>query len=249
MKTRRIVLFVFGMIMTSAFATADVKVVKITYENQILMMTHGGPGTQHKTVIYIGEDRLKIDDKVTTMIVRLDEKTMYIINHDAKTTSPITLPIDLASQLPKTMNKDVLETLKFNITVTPTEQKRQVGSWMAQRYDVSMISPMAKLESKVWVTEDLGFDFDMERYLELYDTILSLQPGIVDSLSELHKIKGFEVARESVVMVSVLAGNSVSSTEKVISIAEVEAPEGTYEPPAAYEVVPFDFSSMARGHH
>ncbi len=227
MKNRLTPLFALVFVVVSAVAAADVKVVKITYKNQINLMAQRGETKQHKTVSFIGKERLRIDEKATTMIVRLDQQKVYIVNHDNKTISEI--------ELLDGMPTEVAKGPKFNVVVNQTEEKREIGSWMARRYDVRMVSSMAKVEAKVWVTEDVGFEFDNEGFIELYGVIRSLQPEIKGSLKELNKIEGFEVARESIVSVSAQAGNSFTLVEKVISIAEIEVPDYTYDPPAAYE--------------
>ena len=47
---------------------------------------------------------------------------------------------------------------------------------------------------------------------------------------------GFQVASETVVMMSVMAGKSTTSSENVLSIEEIPAAEGRYDIPEDYEI-------------
>ena len=55
------------------------------------------------------------------------------------------------------------------------------------------------------------------------------------------KIEGLVVEQKGVMT---MMGNEVGTSEKTISIDDMAAPAGTYDPPADYTEKPFDF--MAR---
>jgi hypothetical protein len=55
------------------------------------------------------------------------------------------------------------------------------------------------------------------------------------------KIEGLVVEQQGVMT---MMGNEVGTSEKALSIENVEAPAGTYDPPAGYTEKPFDFMAQ-----
>ena len=133
----------------------------------------------------------------------------------------------------------MLAMLKFEVTVTPTDEHKQVGEWNARRYDLTMSSQMFSMKSTMWVAKVEGYD--PEAFQSMYVHLNSLQPGMADAARQLGKIEGLVVEQKGVMT---MMGNEVGTSEKAISIENIDAPAGTYDPPAGYTEKPFDF--MAR---
>ena len=155
-----------------------------------------------------------------------------------KTYHVLDLPVDLSTLVPPEM-QPMLAMMQFEVTVTPTDEHKQVGEWDARRYDMSMTSQMFSMKSTMWVTKVAGYD--PEAFNSMYVHLNSLQPGMADAVKEMGKIDGLVVEQQGLIT---MMGNEVGTSEKTISIDNMDAPAGTYDPPAGYTEKPFDF--MAR---
>jgi hypothetical protein len=163
---------------------------------------------------------------------------LYVIDHDTQSYHVLDLPIDLSTLVPPEM-QPMLAMMQFEVAVTPSEERKQVGEWDARRYDMTMTSQMFSMKSTLWVTKVAGYD--PKAFNDMYVHLNSLQPGMADAVKEMTKIEGLVVEQKGVMT---MMGNEVGTSEKTISIEDMPAPAGTYDPPADYTEKPFDF--MAR---
>jgi hypothetical protein len=235
MLTRRIIAVSFMIVMTSGIAAADLKVVKQTHRDGFTMMGQTQPAEDTEQITWIGKDRMKMNQGDTATIVRLDTKKLYVVNHSTQTFHVLDLPIDLASLVPAEM-KPMLDMMKFEVTVSPIDEHKQVGEWDARRFDMTMSSAMFTMNSTLWVTAVSGYD--PEAFQTMYVHLNSLQPGMADVVNEMRKINGLVVEQQGVMT---MMGSEVGTSEKTISIENVDAPAGTYDPPVGYTEKPFDF--------
>jgi hypothetical protein len=65
-----------------------------------------------------------------------------------------------------------------------------------------------------------------------------------DVVEKMQSIKGFVVAQESTVSMSMMGDSSVSSTEETKTIEQTDVPEGTYDVPTGYSRAEFDYMKM-----
>jgi hypothetical protein len=196
------------------------------------------PPEDREQTTWIGDDRMYMDQGGTVTIVRLDLMKLYVVDHDTKSYHVLDLPVDLSKLIPPEM-QPMLAMMQFEVTVTPTEEHKQVGEWNARRYDMTMTSQMFSMNTTMWVTKVAGYN--PEAFNSMYVHLNSLQPGMADAVKEMTKIEGLVVEQKGVMT---MMGNEVGTSEKTISIDDMAAPAGTYDPPADYTEKPFDF--MAR---
>ena len=235
MLARRILVVSFIFVMVASFAAADLKVVKQTHRDGFSMMGQTQPAEDSEQTTWIGDDRMIMNQGDTATIVRLDTNKLYVVNHSTQTFNVLDLPIDLTSLVPPEM-KPMLDMMKFEVTVTPVDEHKQVGDWNARRYDMTMSSSMFTMKSTMWVATVPGYD--PVTFQKMYVQLNSLQPGMADVVDEMRKIDGLVVEQQSVMT---MMGNEVGTSEKTISIEDVDAPAGTYDPPAGYNEKPFNF--------
>jgi hypothetical protein len=98
------------------------------------------------------------------------------------------------------------------------------------------------MDSVLWASEETPIDFS--NYHELYANVMSLQPGMDSMMDEMRKIDGYVLAQEASMSMTMMGETTVTSTDEVVSIEELEAPAGTYEPPADYAREDFDYMAM-----
>jgi hypothetical protein len=232
----------FGlMLLVAGIAAADTKIVQNTHQDGFSMMGRNQPAKDEQQVTWIGDDRMRVDQgESSSMIVRLDLGKMLFVNHDEKTTNTVDLPLDITQYLPPQMGEQMLQMMRFEVTVTPSEETKTIGEWRTQRYDLVMKSAMVTVESTYWVSS--GVDIDFALYNKLYKEILAAQPGLDSLGDELKKLEGFPIAQEGVMKMSMMGDTAVGMSTTTVSIEKTSAPDGTYEPPAGYTDEPFDFA-------
>jgi hypothetical protein len=200
------------------------------------------PAKDEEQVLWIGADRMRLDTGTNSVLVRLDQQKMFLLDHGAKTASAIDLPIDLGKLLPPGMGEQMMQMMQFDVTVTPKDETRQIGDWQTTGYDVSMTSQMMSIQSNLWATTDLDVDF--EAYHDLYSQILSLQPGMKEMADEMRQIKGLVIEQEGVVSMPMMGDTAFKTSQKTLSIDEIDPPSGLYEVPTDYTDEPFDYMSF-----
>jgi hypothetical protein len=238
MPVRKILAALVVMLLAAGLAAADTKVVKMTHVDSFAIMGQTQPAEDREQTTWIGKDRMHMNQGDTATIVRLDLMKLYVVNHSSQTYNVLDLPVDLSALVPPEMQQ-MLSMMQFDVTVTPIDEHKQIGDWSARRYDMTMSSQMFTMNSTMWVTKVPGFD--PSAFKAMYVHLNSLQPGMTKAAEELGKVEGIVVEQKGVMT---MMGNEVNTSEKAISIEDLEAPAGTYDPPAGYTEKPFDFMAQ-----
>jgi len=235
MLVRKTLAVLFVVLFSAGIAVADIKVVKQTHQDGFTIMGQTQPPEDREQTTWIGKDMMYMDQGESATIVRIDTMKLYVINHADKTFHVLDLPVDLSTLVPPEM-QPMLAMMQFQVTVTPTDEHKQVGEWNARRYDMAMTSQMFSMNSTMWVTKVAGYD--PAAFNSMYVHLNSLQPGMADAVKEMGKIDGLVVEQKGVMT---MMGNEVGTSENTVSIDNMSAPAGTYDPPVDYTEKPFDF--------
>ncbi len=239
MQRLRVLSLVVVVAAFAAVAVADTKVVKASHTDAFSMMGQSQPAKDEENTIWLGEGRMRMDQGDSTFIIRADESKMYIIEHDDKKYFVVDLPVDPDKLLPAEMAKQMMQMMKFDATVTPSDETKKVGEWTARRYDVTMSSAMTQMKMEIWTTKDITFDYS--GFNNLYEQTKLLAPGMGDVVEEMKKVDGFQV--ESTTSMTMM-GSEMKMSERTLSVEEGTPPAGAYDPPAGYKAEPFDFLKM-----
>ena len=226
-------------------ALADTKIVQQSHHDAFSVMGKDQPALDTERVIWVGTDRLRMDDVGASFIVRLDQQLMVIIDHQNQAMSQIELPVDLSKLLPEGVAQQMLDMLQLKVEVTPSEETKTVGPWTARRYDVVMTSSMATVKNTMWATTEVEVDRDV--YYSLFHQIIALQPGMDEVLAKIQSIEGFVVEEESVTTMPMAGDAEMRSVDTTVSVETLDPPKGIYEPPADYQVKEFDLLSAMQG--
>ena len=206
------------------------------------------PARDSESKVWLGDKRVRRDDGQATSIMRLDKNKMYLIDNASKTYHVIDLPIDYRKLNPQggqAAMDQVSALSKMDVTVTPRDESKKIGTWDAKRYDVVMTNSMGmKIENTLWVS-DIGVD--SAELTKMTAAVTSLQPGTLDWVKKMEAIPGYPVLQETTVTIpgGQLEGGHMSSTEQLVSIEKKDPPAGLYDPPAGYKLLPFDPASRA----
>jgi hypothetical protein len=157
MLVRRTLIALFVVLLSTGIAAADIKVVKQTHQDGFTIMGQTQPPEDREQTTWIGNDRMYMDQGGTATIVRLDLMKLYVVDHDTKSYHVLDLPVDLSKLVPPEM-QPMLAMMQFEVTVTPTEESKQVGEWNARRYDMTMTSQMFSMKTTMWVTKVAGYN-------------------------------------------------------------------------------------------
>jgi len=231
------------VLMVAGAVAADTKIVRASHTDAVEMMGQKRPAQDSEVVVWIGQDRMSRDDGSTGMIVRLDEKKMYILDHEGRTASAIDLPVDLEKLMPPGMGAAMAQMAKFDIKVTPSDETKTIGKWTAKRYDINISNSMMQATTAVWITQDVELDTDT--YRRLSTEVMAMQPGLGELAVKMREIGGLDVLSETTTS---MMGKQIGSSEKVISVEDGTPPAGTYEIPEGYSLEKFDFAKMSQRH-
>ncbi|MCY2959520.1 MAG: hypothetical protein NTY35_05080 [Planctomycetota bacterium] len=231
----------------SGFVRADLVLTRKTHTEAHTTSSGDVQARDNTVVVWVGKDRLRLDDGERVVIVRLDAKKLHLIDPTAKVASTTDLPVDIVKLAPpevSTMLAQMAQTMK--VTSEQTTETRQFQGWNATKGLVRM-SGTADATITVWVTKDLPLD--RESYVELVSHAMSIRPGGAMVAAEMRKFGGVSVLTERV---QTAGPTTMRSRDELVSAETKEAPPGTYDIPADYTVKPFDamdeiLRSMPRG--
>jgi uncharacterized protein DUF4412 len=194
-----------------------------------------------QTVWIRGKDRMRFEDGERVVIVRLDEKKLYVLDPKEKSVSAVDLPFDAKKYLPEDgpFAERVEQMMAAKVTVTPSDETKRIGSWSARRFAVARSGAAGSSTSTVWTSTEVGVD--SAAALEMVTAVQSLQPGEGIPGDERKKIEGFPVLAETT---RSMGETEIKSRKELVSVERKEAPAGAFDVPADYEKKPFELRMM-----
>jgi len=244
---RRIVpvFFLAGLVIPAALR-ADVLIKQLQHTGAFQVMGQSRPAKDETYVVWLGKDKARLDrEEKTSIIVRLDKKVMYLLDHAEKTY--VEMPADSTADIlsaalsgaglseedrirAEQMMKGFAQMMKPEVTVTDTGETRKVKGWNCRKYLMKMKMMMTSATSEIWATEDIRIDYELFRALGI--SVMSQTPGLENMLEEMKKIRG--IAVYSATTTSAM-GSEIRSTQELIEVEEKDAPPRTYEIPEGYK--------------
>jgi hypothetical protein len=237
---RRIPTLLALLLLTSTVAArADVLLTMQHHTDAFEMMGQKQEARDSKIKTWIGTDRVRRDDEASSVILRLDQNKMYMVDHSTKTYSVLDLPIDFKKLMPEggqQMMEQMSQMMKMDVTITPTEEKKTVGKWDTRKVKVGLSNSMGvKIDTTMWVSKSIGVDPAI--YTKMTASLASLQPGSMDWVKKMEQIDGVPVLQESTVT---MMGTSFKTREELLSVEDTAAAAASYDPPAGYTKKDFD---------
>ncbi len=236
---KKIMFIMVVVLLAVGVAGAEYKVVQKHHQDGFSMMGQTQAPTDEEHVTWIGDKKLRMDQGSSSTIVLVDAGKMMLIDHDDKTYTEVDLPVDLAALMPPGMAEQMMEMLKFDVTVTASDETKKVGEWNAKRYDLKMTSAMMSLDSVIWASTETPID--AAAFFNLFSVVMSLQPGMDSMLEQMREIDGYVVSQEGKMSMTFMGDTTIGSSDVVTSIEKADPPAGTYDPPAGYAKEEFDF--------
>ncbi|MFW6124190.1 MAG: DUF4412 domain-containing protein [Acidobacteriota bacterium] len=228
MKKTLTIIFTFILFASLSYA-ADVYIKQESHTDAFEMMGQSQPATDEVNHIWLGENKMATHGTDQSVIINLNDKKMYMINHQDKTYVEMDLPLDISQYFPQQFSQMISS---ITVKVNPTDETKTIGDWKCTGYDVEMNIMMMTTKQKIWASTDVPFDWKIYSEEMLPKLIQSTMFLDEESAQEFMKIKGFQIKSESTMD---MMGANVKSTSEVVEITEKTAPEGTFDPPTDYE--------------
>ncbi|MEA2031115.1 MAG: DUF4412 domain-containing protein [candidate division Zixibacteria bacterium] len=239
MKTRMILITLAIFVIAVCPASADWYLKQVNYTGAMEIMGQTQPARYDTSETWITKGMVySKSSEGDIFIAREDEGKAYSIDNKGKTYSEMPINMkDILDPSEKEASKKKAEKVagmmgSVECTVTPTKETKEIKSWDAKKYAVTMNIAMMKTSMDVWATEDIEIDADLFNLAAR--SMMSQLPGFEDMINEMKKIKGVSVLSEGKVD---MMGNKVDMKTELIECTEKSAPDGIFDIPKGYKKV------------
>jgi hypothetical protein len=238
--------FVVVCLIVPLAVRADVYIKQKNHTDSFSMMGQTQPAKDDFFVSWMSKDKARMDHgEDTSIIIRLDKKVMYLINHAemeyrempfSETSDLLTAAIsgtglsDEDKAEAQKMMKRFAQMMAPKITVKATGEMQKIKNWNCKKYIMTTKMMGTTSTSEVWATEDIKIDYEL--YSTLMLSMMPKTPGLEKMQEEMRKIKGLTVLSSGTTS---MMGADVKSTQELLEVAEKSAPAGTYEVPSGYK--------------
>ena len=237
--TRSKWLFAFVLCpLLAAPAAADQVVTMLQHTDAVSMMGQTTPAQDIQQETWFGADGVRVDSGDTTVLMRVDRKKLYIVNHAEKNYAPIDLPFDfkqLVGPEMAPMMEQMAKMMAMSVNVTPTDRTGNFAGIACKFVKVDISMSMMQMAMDQCVTDTLPIDYSRYKSLLESQAELAMNSSWMRELAE--KVKGFPVRSDTT---TTMMGKSFKSWQELKSVEERTPPAGHYEPPAGYREVKFD---------
>jgi hypothetical protein len=239
------------LFLLTGLTQADIFMKQKMHTDGFQVMGQAQPAKDETNTIWITSDKLRSDNPEQSIIMRLDQNKMYILDNAKKTYTemPMEMGKAMSDQIDKAMNeKGMNEQQKNNImsmmqgmsqmklTITPTDETKKIGNWNCRKYKQKLQTAMGASEGEIWATEDLKVD--PELYSQYMTAIMGkggMFGNAMEEMSkEMKKIKGVPVLT---ITTTNMMGASVKSTQELLEFKEGTAPSGYFDIPTGYKKI------------
>jgi len=160
--------------------------------------------------LWSSADRIVRMQDNTRMIGHLTSGASYMVDDKRKTCMEFPPQQDVGTQA------------AAKVDVRKTGKTRQIGSWQAKGYELTVATDDDPIEVAVWISEDLAADVGGERAFA--KRMLTADTAWLMTLFELG---GYPVRQE-------VSMDPIKMISELVSVEEKSAPAGIYEVPAGY---------------
>ncbi len=227
MKRTAIILVLMSLLIGFSYG-ADTYIKQIIQNKAFVLEGQEHEAGEEIIETWIGKNRLAKHGKGRSLIVLLDKKIIYIIDHVQKSYVEMTIPVDIHKYFPEPLEQLMGQVI---VSVTPTEEFQKFDKRECKVYEVDIDSFMISMKMKVWATLDVPFD--EKTYLEeMFPELAKVTHLLTDSaVAELLKIGGFHFRTE---MTLGFLGAEMESIHEVVEMARKSVPDNIYSLPSDY---------------
>ncbi len=244
MTMRKMMAFAVVGVLLAAVVSADTYIVQKRHTDEFTIMGQTQPAKDQENHIWLGADRMRNNMGDMSIIVRMDEKKLYFVDHKNKTFTVLELPLDFKKIMPPEMAgqaDQMLKMMQMTTSVTPTEETKKIKDWNAKKYVVDIKSAMMQMKMELWASTDVGVD--NKAFMDMSAQMASIQPGMKEMMDEMKKVDGFTVYSETVLT---MMGTDNKSSEELVSVETKDAPADNYAPPKDYTEKQANYQEMVQ---
>ena len=227
MKRTAIIFFLLSLLVGLSYG-ADTYIKQVIKNKAYVLEGQEHAAREDIIETWIGKNRLAKHGQGRSLIVLLDKKIIYFIDHVQKFYVEMTVPVDIHQYFP-----EALEQLMRQVTVSviPTEEFQKFEKRECRMYEVDIDSFMISMKMRVWATLDVPFD--RKFYLEeMFPELVKVTYLLNDSAAaELLNIEGFHYRTE---MALTFMGAEMESIQEIVEMDRKAAPAGTYTVPEGF---------------
>jgi hypothetical protein len=231
-------IFIFSAFLVPHTAHAD-HIVKKTKQTT-KTCTNGQSQNSNETsgTTWLSKNKMRQDEGDSTVIIRLDKKKLFIIDHADKTYSEMDLPVNLEENLASEA-KQIIQVMKISSSVTETQEIREIKDWRSQKFladiSISIMGMDMPMTMEIWASKETGID--LRSFGKFYAVLLSMNPFTKDLVEEFQKIAGYPVMTKISMRVK---GVETISQEEVIRIEATKTSKDIYEFPSGYTQIAYN---------
>jgi hypothetical protein len=229
--------FLFCLLMLVASGQADTFMKQVNNTDAVEMMGQKQPArSDTSTAWYTTDKACMIDSKGNTVVYRADEGVMYLIDHNKKTYAevPLTWLSDAAAEAKDSAAAETAGPMggmmKFEVSVTPTEETKQIKDWDTRKYTIEVDMGVGKVTTDTWTTSDI--EIDASAFMAMNNAQMAIFEDFAEGMEQMTKVEGVPVSSSTEVM---MMGSKMTSSTELLEVADKEAPDGIYDVPEGYE--------------
>lgn len=244
MKMRNLQWLVWSALCVWLLATpgrADVFLKQKHHVDGFTVMGKTQPPKDYIGGMWITENKARTDmAEDQSVLVRLDKKCLYLLNHKEKSVMEIPLegegissPKEIeVSQLPQEMQ----EMMKPKIQIRETGETKVIHGWPCRKYIQTIEMGMGpSTTSVIWASTEVKLDFQL--LSKFNSAMMALNPMIREMVAEFEKeaqkIKGVSVLTEAT---SMIMNQKVNSSVELLEVKIGTAPGGIFDIPPGYKL-------------
>lgn len=230
---KKLLVIFLGIVFSAASANADVCLKQKSHTDSYYYGGMTNPAEDEETETWIGAGRMAVLSENTSVIIDVNAKQMFFVNHRDSTYAEMAIPMDWS----RVVDQELLGRLtmfKRQGNVEATEETKKIGEWECKGYKVITWIPYMDIkyderEMTMWAATNAPVD--MAVYGEMNVELGKLRNYSDELIEETKKVEGVPVAAEGVVYQK---GFSVNTSDELVEMFEGEPPADAYSVPEGY---------------
>ena len=218
------------------FALAGHYIEQQTHSDAFTMMGKTQPAKDSVQKIWMDGDKMASESSTggMTIILRMDQKKIYFVNHAKKAFSVSPLPFKFPPEMEKMM-----AAFQFKTDVQKTGETRQIGPYNCQGALMTM-SGFMNLTTKMWVTSDIKLPY--ENYYAMSTEMVAYSPAMREMMDKMRALGNVMTVEQE--MTGEIMGAKTRTVTKLVAFKEMPVPADKFVPPTGYTEQPMDFQQI-----
>ncbi len=225
--------------------SGDIMVKEVRRTESYTMMGRTFPARTESVTTWISEDVIRSKGTKNDMLIRSDEGSIFLIDHEEKVyrKMPDQLFTDSMKKemedLPPGMAEKMRNMMKMEVKIEPTNETATINDWSCRKYKQTVKTGMASTVSNLWATKEV----DISPELTASFMTAFYQSGPMGNISgnmvsEMKKVEGFVVKSTTS---TEMMGTTIESSSEALEVDQnAQPPNKIYELPDGYEEVEWE---------